>query len=280
MGPDSAADQAAGDRTERATRKMLADAEVDAAWLGYWSDRSEQNRNRLAEMYLPIVHSVARELRQTLSDEAEFDDLVGYCCEGLLEVIPRYEAGRGAAFATFARIRIKGMAYDRLRSLDWVARSDRAHSRQLNEVREDFTHTNHRTPTADEESHLTSIKPEAHRSLVARLSTANPLRLDAMTGSSTAAREVEIPAIEPGPLARLVDSEVHGMLADALKTLRPIERQVIEMAFEQSMPVRDICAELGVTSSRVCQIRAQGLTKLREILQSHGTYASREPVLA
>ena len=82
-------------------------------------------RETILRRYLPLVRRVARRFRSRFATQADVDDLIAWGTLGLLDALDRYDPGREALFATYARFRIRGAILDQLRVLDWVPRSVR-----------------------------------------------------------------------------------------------------------------------------------------------------------
>src|SRR6266581_4082803 len=81
-------------------------------------------RNDLAYLHLYLVRAIARRVRRELAGRVELEDLEGYGMEGLLQAAARYDAGRGASFASYAGHRIRGAMYDAVRALGRFTRRE------------------------------------------------------------------------------------------------------------------------------------------------------------
>src|SRR5262252_2446389 len=86
-------------------------------------------KKSLVEQHLPLVQSIARKVKRTLSAAIDIEDLVGYGSKGLVEAAERFDARHGVAFTTFAYYRIKGAMFDGLRTMGWYSRADYARYR-------------------------------------------------------------------------------------------------------------------------------------------------------
>src|SRR5215813_7303908 len=73
--------------------------------------------------YLPLVKSIALQVKTKLPAHIELDDLIGYGSIGLMEAMSNFKTGRGTTFKTFAYYRIRGAIYDGLRKIGWLSRS-------------------------------------------------------------------------------------------------------------------------------------------------------------
>jgi len=90
--------------------------------------RSPADQKRLVEDHIPFVRSIARKLREQVT-MVEFDDLVGFGMQGLIEAGQRFDDRHGVAFTTFAYYRVRGAMFDGLRSMGWLPRSEYARLR-------------------------------------------------------------------------------------------------------------------------------------------------------
>lgn len=261
----------------RPLSQSQSDAEVARLWDRWRTTHDESVRNRLAEIYYPVVVLVARQMAQTLSDEIDFGDIEGYGAEGLLDAIERFDPARGVLFSTFARYRIHGAVYDRMREYDWVSRRDRMRERQLKQEREQFVLARHRNPTLAEEAELLSSTISSHEELVARLAASKMTSLAHQRNGENAG--FEPPASDGGPLSACLAVESHDVLRQAIEHLDDRERQVIMLTYSGELSLADLAVQLGVTKSRVCQIRARALRTLRQFLTQNGVTGPFEPEL-
>src|SRR5438045_7517774 len=90
---------------------------------------SAENKQRLVADNLPFVRAIAAKVKEQLPREIEFDDLVAYGTQGLIEAAERYDPAHGTAFTTFSYYRIRGAIYDGLRGMGWLPRGEYARLR-------------------------------------------------------------------------------------------------------------------------------------------------------
>jgi RNA polymerase sigma factor FliA len=260
-----------------ACAKARRDEEVATLWAEWAATRSIEVRNKLVELFYPMAAHVARRMASTLSDEIAREDIEGYAAEGLINAIEHFDPSRGILFSTFAPYRIRGAVIDRIRELDWVSRSDRRRERDLRLTRDEFFHQHRRPPTRGEEAALVGLSLAAHDSLVARLASSKMTSLDVSRRPD--GPEIDVPDNTGGLLAALLSAERSDLLRAALATLNPRERQVITLMFVEEQSLSQVGKLLGVTESRICQIRARALRTMRRSLVSGGITEAREELL-
>ena len=96
-------------------------------WSAYSQDRSLENRNALVAHYYQFAKQIARRRRKRLATDVQTDrdDLIGYASMALIDLVTRFDQGRGLKFTSFATLRINGAITDGIRNLDWVPRLER-----------------------------------------------------------------------------------------------------------------------------------------------------------
>jgi RNA polymerase sigma factor for flagellar operon FliA len=260
-----------------ACAKARRDEEVATLWAEWSETRSIEVRNKLVEIFYPMAAHVARRMASTLSDEIAREDIESYAAEGLINAIEHFDPSRGIQFSTFAPYRIRGAVFDRIRELDWVSRSDRRRERDLRLTRDEFFHQHRRPPTRGEEAALVGLSLAAHDSLVARLASSKMTSLDVSRRPD--GPELDVPDNTGGLLGALLSAERSDLLRAALATLNPRERQVITLMFVEEQSLSQVGKLLGVTESRICQIRARALRTMRRSLVSGGITEAREELL-
>src|SRR3982074_2986791 len=131
----------------------LAPEDVQQIWLNLKANPDSQElRNRLVEMYLPLVKYNGERIWARLPEGVELDDLVSAGVFGLMDAIDAFDLSRGVKFETYCVPRIRGAMLDELRTMDWVPRLVRSKASKLEEVRKSLEVELGRPPRADEMS--------------------------------------------------------------------------------------------------------------------------------
>jgi RNA polymerase sigma factor for flagellar operon FliA len=196
----------------------------------------------------------------------ERSELVSVGVLGLIDAATRYQPSLGVPFDAFARRRIQGAMLDALRQLDRVPRSVRRLQRNVEEAMTTLRHTLGREPEAEDVAHALGISPAEYASLLDDLRSADVASI--RQGDSDGGDRLEV-AIEPeaGPYVQLERRELRSRLARALAELPERERQVLALSYDQELTLAEIGAVLGLTESRICQIRSQAIARLRSLLK-------------
>jgi RNA polymerase sigma factor for flagellar operon FliA len=176
-----------------------------------------------------------------------------------------FDADRGTPFGRFAASRIRGALLDELRGLDWASRSVRVRARKLEAAEQELTAALGRTPSSTELSQALGISVEEIGAVAEDVQRAVVLSLQGFTAG---AADDMITDGAAGPEDLLLHRERLGYLADAVAALPERLRIVITSCFLEEQPMAVIAARLGVTESRVSQLRAEALTLLRDGLNA------------
>jgi len=227
-----------------------------------------ETRDRLVMAHVSLVKVLAQRLAHRLPPEVELNELISVGVLGLVEAANRYQPALGVPFDAFARRRVHGAMLDALRSLDWVPRSVRRLRRELDATVARLRHELGREPREHEIAQAMNLTAEQFDHAVEELralelATIRPL--DAIGPDGETLLNV---AIDPGegPVAQFERRELREQLARAIERLPERERQILALSYQQELTLAEIGEVLGVSESRVCQLRSLALSRLRATL--------------
>lgn len=227
------------------------------------ADLDPAEQERLVREHMPLVGHVVREVLGRVPGHVSRDDLTAAGLLALVQVIRTYDPHRGVPLGRYAVQRIRGAVLDELRGLDWASRSVRRRQRELDGVRAELAAALRRTPTVDEvatAAGLSAAEMAAHDTDVSRASVLS------LQGFGPAVDDL-VPSHQPDPGEVLVVRERLACLHDAIDLLPERLRIVVRGYFLAERPMAEIAVELGVTESRISQMRAEALLLMREALQ-------------
>ncbi len=225
---------------------------------------------RTVEQNLPLVHYIVSRLTERFPANRSRDDLVQVGALGLIEATRRFEPGRDVSFSTYAGRRIEGAILDALRSDDWASRSVRSSERRLLAVSDMLYAALGRQPTDHEiceSMHVEVKKLHALRADLAQAQIESLNRgLDA-AGEQAATIQIDIPsaAADHDSLER---QEMLGYLRDAIRLLPERHRLIVVGHFIDGKTITELGDLLGVTQSRVSQLKSEALTMMRNGMAS------------
>jgi RNA polymerase sigma factor for flagellar operon FliA len=238
--------------------------------LGSKTLRTQEERDRLVEQFLPLVRYVVARLPLTMPGALDRDDLFSVGVMGLMHAATTYDAARGASFKTFAYTAIRGAILDEVRKLDPVPRQRRERLRKLNRTQAELAARLDREPTMLELAEALQCSEQEIDEDLQALHTARTLSLDEgrgggdddegggnTLGSLLGADD----AVDPGDAA--AQGERLNQLAKAISELPETERHVVVLYFHEQLFLKEIGQILGVTESRVSQILPPATERLR-----------------
>lgn len=222
--------------------------------------------DELCRSHMAVVHHEVRSISMRLPGHVHTDDLISAGMSALFGAATSFDPGFGVPFARFAARRIRGALLDELRSADWATRSLRARVRTRNTAYESLAAHLGRTPNPDElalemgvsRDELTRIEADLHQSVV--------LRFDHLATDSGA--DAVLPSTAETPEAVIVERERQAYLHDAVRSLPERLQKVVFGCFFDDRPMRELAEELGITESRISQLRAEALKLLRDGMNS------------
>lgn len=249
----------------------LETAAEDMLWKEYKKTGNSLVRDEISRRYAFLVKSVAGKAAVSLSKHVEFDDLVSYGTIGLLDAIEKFQHDKGIKFSTYATMRIRGNIFDELRSIDWVPRSIRQKSKELEQAYNTLENRLGRTCTDEELAEQLGINVEELKTVYLQISGTSMTSLNDYwhIGSD----DDEMPIIDtvegPAPLkpdVMLQRQEVKGMIVEAIHDLPEKEKQIVVLYYYEDLTLKEIGQVLDLTESRVSQLHGKAMLRLRSRL--------------
>lgn len=239
----------------------------NALWTAYHTTGDDGAREQLLSKHLGLVHHVARQVLRKSPAHAEFDELVSAGAIGLMNAVDNFEPARGLAFSTFAAPRIRGAILDDLRRRDHVPRSTRKRQREMHRARETLMRRLKRSPQDEEVAAELGITRESLWSWEQESEQAGWLSLDRPLDSREGR---SMPAVEiiPGSDGSEIEGEINRgeevhLLREEIEKLNEQERTVLTLYYFEELKLREIAEVLGVTESRISQVRWKAIKRLR-----------------
>jgi RNA polymerase sigma factor for flagellar operon FliA len=213
--------------------------------------------------HMPLVGHIVRETMGRVPSHVNRDDLTSAGLTALVQAAQAYDDSRGVPFERYAATRIRGAVLDELRAIDWASRSVRRRARDLDDTRSHLAGVLGRTPTTAEVATAAGMTEQEVLGNEDDIARAQVLSLQATTTSSL---DELLPTRAPSPESLAEHQEKLTYLVEAISELPDRLRTVVEDYFFAERPMADIAADLGVTDSRISQMRAEALRLLKDAL--------------
>ncbi|MBR6099028.1 FliA/WhiG family RNA polymerase sigma factor [bacterium] len=262
--------------------KRLPEDELTELWGRYLSDKTnKQLRDTLIVQYIYLVRYVVGRVRVTLPATVSIEDIAGYGIEGLINAIERYSVQKNTRFETYALIRIRGAIIDKIREEDFLPRSIRKKIKDIKNAQEALKQELGRMPTTKEVADYLEMDPEKINQLLAEDTTMTSIY--DKKGTSEDSVEI-IDTIEDtntlNPQEKAEEKNVKSELERALKKLPERERVIMVLYYQENMTLKEIGETINVSESRVCQLHAQAIMKLKNIFSESRASRLQQSIVA
>ncbi len=261
--------------------KRLSEDELAGLWQRYFDDRNNKEvRDALIIQYIYLIRYVVGRVKVTLPATIAIEDIAGYGVEGLINAIERYSPQKNTRFETYALIRIRGAILDRIRSQDFLPRSIRRKIKDIKEVQEDLKQQLGRMPTTNEVAEVLEMDPDKVTQIMSEDLTITSIY--DKKGSNEDSVEI-IDTIQDTnkltPHEQMEEKNVKQELEKALKRLPERERIIMVLYYQENMTLKEIGTAIGMSESRICQLHAQAIMKLKNILSETRTSRLRQSIV-
>jgi len=242
---------------------------LDKLWQEYKETDSKIAKDKLLVEYAYLVKYITNRLILNLPSSVDRNDIISSGIMGLIKAVETFDPDRGFKFETYAGHKIRGAILDELRALDWVPRSVRQKSRELQRVYARLENQLGRVPYDDEICEEMKISLKEFEDLLTEVTPTTIISLEeSMPDRRNDSKEIRIiETIEnPGsdnPLKELGFNELKKILKETIANLPEKEKLVIALYHYEELTLKEIGAVLDITESRVSQIHSKAVIKLR-----------------
>ncbi len=247
---------------------LVEEKTEDELWKEYKETHSPELRDKFIRQYMPLVKYVAGKVSVGMPASVEFDDLVGFGQFGLLDAIEKYDPDKNVKFKTYAVTRIRGAIFDELRQLDWVPRSVRQKSREIEDTIGDLEAKLGRTASDAEIAGKLGVSEAEYQQTVMKLSGTSILSLNDVWYSGndndhmSIGDSIESPSsLNPDVIVERED--IKKIIIQAINELPEKEKMVIVLYYHEDLTFKEIGQVLEVSESRISQLHTKANLRLR-----------------
>ena len=259
----------------------LSDEEVAELWKVYLEDKSNKAvRDKLIVQYIYLTRYVIGRIKVNLPPTYGYEDITSYGVEGLIDAVEKFSPQKGAKFETYALMRIRGSIIDRIRAADWLPRTVRKKIKDIKQAIETLKQELDRNPTTSEIAEYMGLDKEKVEEILSQDTGIDSLYDKKGQGEES----VEIiDTIEDKkserPEEAVEKKDAKRELEFALKKLPERERMLLVFYYHENMTLKEIGEAINVSESRVCQLHAQAIMKLRNILSANRTERMNKSII-
>jgi RNA polymerase sigma factor FliA len=232
-----------------------------------------EEKDKLIMEFAPLIKFIAQKIAVRLPSNIELDDLISSGVIGLMDAIEKYDPSRDNKFKTYAEFRIRGAILDELRAQDWVPRSVRDKSKLLDRTYSSLEQSFGRAPTDEEVAAELKMTMDEFYDLVNQVRPVSLLSIDDSHTFSNVDKKSILNLLEGAkinnPFNQLNFKTIKDIVTQAIEELPEKQRLVLSLYYYEDLNLKEIGRVLDVTESRVSQLHAQAVTRLRAKLAAH-----------
>jgi RNA polymerase sigma factor for flagellar operon FliA len=227
------------------------------------------DRERIALEHLPLCNALARRIGMGSNVNGLTADLVSAGMLGLLEAMGKYDESKGVKLISFAYLRVKGAMIDELRKRDWFPRSFRDKANKMEKAARDLELRLSHQPSDEEMAEELGMEPSDYRGRLREIGNLSVVSVEEIeelsgTGPDGFMREMTQDHATAEDYAEKNDEA--SAVARGISTLPEKQKRVLRFNYYDDMSIKEIAATMGVSESRVSQIRSQGIANLRTVM--------------
>ncbi|HAK44865.1 MAG TPA: RNA polymerase sigma factor WhiG [Spirochaeta sp.] len=248
--------------------KQLQKKTEEELWAMYKKSREPAIRDAFVKQYAPLVKYVAGKVAVGMPHNIEFDDLVGYGVFGLFDAIEKFDPDKHVKFKTYAVTRIRGAIFDELRSIDWVPRSVRQKSREVEDAVHRLESSLGRAVSDNEIANEMGLNMQDYQKTILKISGTSILSLNDVWYTGEDNDKVSIVDSIESPQGLNPDiivekDEIKRVIIEAINELPEKEKKVLVLYYYEDLTLKEIGKVLEVTESRVSQLHTKAIMRLR-----------------
>lgn len=227
-------------------------------------------KQELVMRYIYLVRNIALQMRDIYMNFAQIDDIVNEGVIAIMSAIDKFDLKKNVKFETYISKRLKGMIIDLARKNDWVPRTTRKNSRDIEDAVTMLYNKLGYYPSIQEVADYLEISVGKYQEAIRKTALFNILSLDMVLAE---AQEhgvgAGLPASEEReqPEQKFLQAELSKILADAVRKLKEKEQLVVSLYYVEELNMRQIASILEVSEPRVSQIHSNAMKKLRKYMQ-------------
>lgn len=237
-------------------------------WKRYYESKEPSIKEQLILEYAELIKYVAGRLSMYFGSNVEYDDLVGYGVFGLIDAIDKFDINKGVKFETYASLRIRGSIIDSIRELDWVPRSLRKKSKDLEKAYSELENELGHTATDEQVADKLGVSVEELNKTLREVNMSTMISLeDYLEQNYETGFDMLNDDEERVPEKRIEVAEIKDILTDSIEKLPEKERMVVTLYYFEELTLKEISAIMKVSESRISQLHTKAIMRMRGKLE-------------
>jgi len=232
----------------------------------YDREKEPITKGKLILKLLPFTRSIAERMSMRLPANVDVDDLINAGIIGLIDAIEKFDPSKEIKFKTYAEFRIRGAILDELRSLDWLPRSLRQKTSQVEETYYKLEQELGRPASDQEMAEALELSIEEFYEILSQSRGAILFSLDDLGDNPDNKTKNLLSLIadseDKSPLFSIKLKELKRVVGDGINRLPEKEKLVISLYYYEELTMKEIGKVLDITESRVSQIHTKAIILL------------------
>jgi RNA polymerase sigma factor for flagellar operon FliA len=226
-------------------------------------------REQLIIEHLPQVRWIASRIHEKLPDKTQLEDLISTGIIGLINAIDSFDATYNVKLKTYAEHKIRGAILDSIRGMDGIAPHKRKRLKQIQASMEALEQRLQRAPSEEEIAAELGISTKDYQDALLELRGVSIGSLDATPreGDSRTMMHYLADDEENSPARQLERAELEKLIQEGLDKMPRVERLVLDLYYRQGQNIREIAPILDLHITRISQIKAQAVIRLRNYIE-------------
>ena len=237
-------------------------------WIKYNNTKNREIKNNLIVQYIELVKIVSGRMYNYFGSKIEYDDLLGYGILGLIDSIDKYDISKNIKFETYAQIRIRGAIIDNIRKQDWIPRSLRKKSKDVQNAILVLENKFGRSPSNLEIAKELNIPLNELNLLLSDISAFNVSSLEDVLMNKGDCLIDKNNINNPETIYQ--GKEIRELLATSIEVLSKNEKMVISLYYYEELTYKEIGQVLELSESRISQIHSKAILKIKNFLANKG----------
>ncbi|HHV47126.1 MAG TPA: FliA/WhiG family RNA polymerase sigma factor [Tissierellia bacterium] len=242
---------------------------IEEIWQKYKITKDRALKQLLIEEYIGLVKVIAGRMYNYYGSKIEYDDLVGFGVIGLIDSIDKFDLSKNIKFETYAQIRIKGSIIDNIRKLDWIPRSLRKKSKEIQDALSYLENKLGRIPSNEELAGYLNMSLQELEETLADTVNFNVTSLEELLANQGEYCIDDYKA-KGTPENILEKKEICRILGNIIDELPENQKMVIALYYYEELTYKEIGAILELSESRISQIHSKAILSIRNKLMKLG----------
>jgi RNA polymerase sigma factor for flagellar operon FliA len=234
---------------------------------------SIEKRNELILTYTPLIKYIAARLASRLPAQVSLDDLISCGIIGLIDAINKFDLSKNVQFKTYAEFRVKGAMLDELRALDWVPRSIRRKTTDLEKAYADIEKQVGRPATDEEVARVMDLDLDDFYKLLDETKSVTFMDIEFLRQKATETNDPTLAETfamdDRDPFTAINLAQIRELIAKAISALPDKERLTVSLYYQDELTMKEIGEVLGYTESRISQMHSKAMFRLRAKLKNN-----------